>query len=106
MTLLDWGLVVFGVVVALDVVGLAVEARRRRRNGQHSSPRRWGLVVFRAVVVANVLGLAFDGLLLLIGWRTYSEWVWRWPWLGLPVVLLQFVGAAGLSWHFWGWHPG
>ncbi len=62
-----------------------------------------GLVLFVVVTLANVLGLLVDGWLSYRGQATISDHVRQHPILGVPIVLWQLVGAAGLCWHFWGW---
>ena len=60
-----------------------------------------GLLVFIVVVVLNVAGLLLDGLLLAAKQPTITDRVWERPILGLPILLVQLTGIAGLAVHFY-----
>ncbi len=59
------------------------------------------LALFIVVVVVDVAALLADKGLDTEGLTTITQYVARYPWLGVPLVAWQFVGAAGLAAHFW-----
>jgi hypothetical protein len=61
-----------------------------------------GFYVFLAVLALNVAALFVDYLLMLWKQPTISEWVWKVPALGVPILVLQLVGLVGLGVHFYG----
>ncbi len=63
----------------------------------------YGLVVFIVVVLIDVCGLVLDYTLLAMGLTTVTNLVRRGNTeLGVAIVVLQLIGAAGLCCHFWG----
>jgi hypothetical protein len=62
----------------------------------------WGLTVFIAVHVLNAAGLGIDAALLLFHRPTITGLVIRYPWAGMPILLLQGLGFVGLVIHFYG----
>lgn len=57
------------------------------------------LLGFIVVVVIDVLTLLFDLFLMVSGYETISGHVWTHPQLGVPLVLVQTAGLAGLVLH-------
>lgn len=60
------------------------------------------LALFVLSVVVTVLVLLLDWYLYTHGHDTVSDLVWRYPWLGVPLLAWQGVGMLALGWHFWG----
>lgn len=59
-----------------------------------------GLLAFILVIALDVAGLLLDGALLLAGWTTITQLVWRYWWLGVPIVLLQALLPVAIAAHF------
>ena len=63
--------------------------------------RTIGLLVFLAVFALDGAGLLLDVGLVLKGAETISGHVWGHWILGVPLILLQAIGAGGLGVHFY-----
>lgn len=61
----------------------------------------YGLIVFVLVCFVNVLALEVDYLLEVHQVTTITDLVKMFPYLGVPIILWQVVGALGLIWHFY-----
>lgn len=59
------------------------------------------LAAFVLVVVVNALVLLLDWRLYASGHDTVSEWVWRMPWAGAPLLAWQALGFWALLLHFY-----
>lgn len=59
------------------------------------------LIVFVICVILDVLALFLDLLLYACEQETITEWVWRHPVLGVPLVLVQVMLVVSLALHFW-----
>jgi hypothetical protein len=61
-----------------------------------------GLIVFVLVVCIDAAGLLLDWFLEQHGFRSITATVGVYPVLGVALVALQILGAAGLAYHFYG----
>jgi hypothetical protein len=60
------------------------------------------LLVFMSVVLLNIAGLALDAVLWFSGAPTVTAYVRVNQLAGVPLVVLQGIGAVALAVHFWG----
>jgi len=61
-------------------------------------------LVLTAWLLVSAAGGLLDGYLSLRRLPTVSQWVWRYPWLGVPIVAWTAIGPVYLAGHFWfGW---
>ena len=64
-------------------------------------PSHIGLTVFIQVVLMDVVGLLLDLFLWWRGRPTITGTVRQHPLMGVPILVLQLIGAVGLFSHFY-----
>lgn len=60
-----------------------------------------GILMFGFVVAIDAAVLLIDACLLLADMTTISQYVWRFPRLGIPLILFQLLAPLGLYIHFY-----